>query len=64
MSLVIIVCCQEEVYPRGLLLFQRSPIECCVSECDLETSSVGRFMPTSAVEPWKKKWASKSEMSK
>ena len=45
-----IVCCQVEVSPTGRSLFQRSPIECAVSECDLETSSMGRFMPTSAVE--------------
>jgi hypothetical protein len=35
----------------GRSLFQKSPTECGVSECDLETSSIWRFMPTSAVEP-------------
>jgi len=51
MSLMSIVYCQVEVSPTGRSLFQRIPIECGVCECDLETSSVGRFMPTSAVEP-------------
>jgi len=35
-------------------LVQRSPIECGVSECDLETSTIRMLRPTRAVEPWKK----------
>jgi hypothetical protein len=34
----VFVCCQVEVSVTGRSLVQRSPIECGVSECDLETS--------------------------
>jgi hypothetical protein len=36
---VNVVCCQVEVYAMGRSLVQRSPTECGVSECDLETSN-------------------------
>jgi len=36
---------------NGQSLFQRSPTECGVSECDLETSNVRWSRPTGAVEP-------------
>jgi len=32
-------------------LIQRSPTECGVPECDLETSTMGRPSPIVAVEP-------------
>jgi hypothetical protein len=32
---VYILGCQVEVSAKGLSLVQRSPTECCVSECDL-----------------------------
>ena len=35
--LVIVVCCQVEVSAMGRSLIQRSPTECNLSECDLET---------------------------
>jgi hypothetical protein len=39
LSLMSVVCCQEEVSATGWSLFQRSPTECGVSEvCDSETS--------------------------
>ena len=38
MSVVSVVCCQVEVYATGRSLVQRSPTDCGVSECDLETS--------------------------
>jgi hypothetical protein len=47
MSLVSVVCCQVVVSASGRSLVQRSPIECGVSECDLETSTT---LPTLAVE--------------
>jgi hypothetical protein len=49
LSLVNVVCCQVEVSAKGLV--QRSPTECGVSECDLETSTISRSRPTRAVEP-------------
>jgi len=47
-------CWQVEVSVLGRSLVQRSPTECGVSECDLETSKTKRLMPTMAAEPWKK----------
>jgi len=38
--LVYVVCCQIEVSAKGGSLVQRGPTECCVSECDLETSTL------------------------
>jgi hypothetical protein len=37
-SFVSVVCCQVDVSASGWLLVQRSPIECGVSECDVEAS--------------------------
>jgi hypothetical protein len=42
LSLVSAVCCQVEVSASGSSLVQRSPTECDVSECDLETSKSRR----------------------
>jgi hypothetical protein len=39
----------------GPITYPGSPIECGVSECDLETSTLRRPRTTLAVEPWKKK---------
>ena len=39
---------------RAESLVQRSPSECGVSECDLETTTMMRPRPTGAVEPSKK----------
>ena len=40
LSLVIVVCCQVQVSGSGWSLIHRSPTECGVSECDLETTIV------------------------
>ena len=37
LSVVSVVCCQVEVFATGWSLVQRSPTECDVSVCDLET---------------------------
>ena len=42
LSLVSVVCCQIEVPASGWSLFQRSPTECGVSECDGATSIMRR----------------------
>ena len=47
---VSVVCCQVEVCATGRSLVQRSPTECGVSECDLETSTMSWLRPTRAVE--------------
>jgi hypothetical protein len=49
LSVVSVVCCQIEISATDRSLVQRSP-----TECDLETSTMSRPRPTSAVEPWKK----------
>jgi hypothetical protein len=41
LSLVSVVCCQVQGSATGRSLVQRSPTECGVSECDLETSRSG-----------------------
>jgi hypothetical protein len=45
------VCYQVEVFAMGRSLVQRSPTECVVSECDLETSTLRRPGSARAVEP-------------
>jgi hypothetical protein len=45
------VCCQVEVSATGRSLAQRSPIECGVSECDLETSTRRMPRPAKTVQP-------------
>ena len=52
LSAVSVVCCQVKVSAMGRSFVQRSPTECVVSECDLETSEM-RSRPTSAVEPYR-----------
>ena len=42
LSRVSVVCCQVEVSALGWSLFQRSPTECGVSECDHESSIMRR----------------------
>jgi len=42
---VSVVCCHAEVSATG------RPMNCGVSECDLETSTMRRLMPTKAVVP-------------
>ena len=54
MSFVSVVCCQVEVSASSLSLFQRSPIECGVSECDREASSTGRPWPTGGYRAMKR----------
>jgi hypothetical protein len=44
------VCCQVQIFAMGRSLIQRSPTECSVSECDLETPPMRRPRPTRAVE--------------
>ena len=46
-----VVCCQVEVCATGWSLAQESHIECDVSECDREVSTMRRPMPARAVEP-------------
>ena len=41
LSFVVVVCCHAEVPATVWSLVQRSPTECGVSECDLETSTAG-----------------------
>ena len=47
LSLVRVVCCQIEVSAMGRSLVQRSPADCSVMVCDLETSRIRR--PRSAL---------------
>ena len=54
LSLLIVVCGQVEVSATGRSLVQRSRTECGVSECDRETSIMGRPYPIGAVAPQKK----------
>jgi hypothetical protein len=51
-SLIIVVCCQAEISASGWSLVQRSPTECCVSECDHVSSIIRRPWPTGAVSTW------------
>jgi hypothetical protein len=51
LSDVSVVCCQEEVSATGRSLLHRSPTECVVAECDLETSTIWRPRPTMAAGP-------------
>ena len=53
LSLVSVVCCHVDISATGRSLVQRSPTECGVSECDLETSKLRMPSPTSAVKPGK-----------
>ena len=50
-----VVCCEVEVSATGRSLVQRSPNECGVSVCVVETSKMRRPEPTGAVEPGEKK---------
>ena len=50
-SLVIVVCFRVEISATGWSLVHRSPTGCGVSECDFETSALGRPRPSRAVEP-------------
>ena len=52
LSLVSVVFCQVEVSATCRSLVQRSPTECGVSECDLETSTMRRPSPTGGAELW------------
>ena len=45
----------REVCVTGESLVRRSPTECDVSECDLETSTIRRSRPARAVEPCKER---------
>jgi len=44
-------CCRVKDSAMGRSLFQRSPSECAVSECDFEISTMSRPRPARAVEP-------------
>jgi len=46
---------QEEVSAMCRSLIQRSPTECFMYVCDLETSKTRRTRSTGSVEPWQKK---------
>jgi len=43
LSVVNVVCCQVELSASVRSLVQRSPTDCGVSECDLETSRMKRL---------------------
>ena len=47
------VFCQLEVSAMGRSFVQRGPIECGVSEFDLEKSTMRKPRPTRAVDTWK-----------
>ena len=51
LSLLNVVCCQVVVSATGRSLVQRSSTECCVPECDLETSTKGKSRPTRTSDP-------------
>jgi hypothetical protein len=51
LSLVSVVFCQVQFPATGRSLIPRSPTDCGVSECNLETSTKRKPMPTRAVEP-------------
>jgi hypothetical protein len=48
---VSVVHYQVGMYALGWSLVQRSAMECGMSDCDHETSTVRRSRPTRAVEP-------------
>jgi len=50
-SVVSVVCYQVEVSTTGRSLVQGSPTKYGVAECDVETSTMRRLMPTRAVMP-------------
>ena len=52
--LVNVASCQVEVPATGRSLVQRSPTECGVSDCDLETSAKKQHRPTRVVKPQNK----------
>ena len=51
LSVLSVVCRQVEVSASACSLAQRSPTDCGVSVCDLETSTMRRSRPARAVEP-------------
>jgi len=51
LSLVSFACCQIEVSEMGRSLARRSPVECGVSEYELEISVRMRPKPTRPVQP-------------
>ena len=51
LSVAKVVCCQVEVSATGRSFIQRSPTDCAVYECDLETSTLRIPRPTRAAEP-------------
>ena len=55
LPLVSVLCSKVGVPASGRSLFQRSPTECDVCECDLNTSTRRRLRPTRAAEPGSKK---------
>ena len=55
LSVVSVVLCQVEVSATGRSLFQRSSTDRGVTECNLDTSRMGRPRPTRAVEAWREK---------
>ena len=50
-SLLRVVFCQVVVSATARSLVQRSPTECGVSECDLETSTKEKSRPTRIFDP-------------
>jgi hypothetical protein len=52
MSVVSVVCCQVKFSATGRSLVQRSPTECCVSECDRKGLIWGGPCPPGTVATW------------
>jgi hypothetical protein len=52
--LLNVICCQLEVSVTDQSLSERSPIECGVSECDLETSIMRRPRPNGGLSSRKR----------
>ena len=53
LSVVSVVCCQVKVFATGESLVQRCVV--CLTECDLETSTMRRLRSTTSFEPRKQK---------
>ena len=55
LSLVNVGCCQVEVSASGRSFVQRSPTECVVSECDIQTSTMMTPKPARGVGAMREK---------
>jgi len=55
LPLVSVVRCQADVSASGRSLVQMSPIECGVSKCDFQTSTMMKTRSVRAVQPRQKR---------